>query len=162
MNMQHLTFFLQMTGTPLDVLSDTQYNRYPRKHDSLSLSLSLCSTICTESRLVVWGVGEGRERSGGTQGCFGGWWIVYTLGRGDGSSLYTNVKTQQTVYFSKVQIIVLQLYLNKVVFKFSKVQVPLHTVHWYLLVKLTTVSRFSGAMHALLEVICNGRREAQA
>ena len=37
-----------------------------------SLSLSLCSTICTESRLVVWGVGEGRERSGGTQGCFGG------------------------------------------------------------------------------------------
>lgn len=29
-----------MTGTPLDVLSDTQYNRYPRKHDSLSLSLS--------------------------------------------------------------------------------------------------------------------------
>ena len=48
------------------------------------------------------------------------------------------------------------------VFKFSKVQVPLHTVHWYLLVKLTTVSRFSGAMHVLLEVICNGRREAQA
>ena len=37
MNMQHLTFFLQMTCTPLDVLSDTQYNRYPRKHDSLFL-----------------------------------------------------------------------------------------------------------------------------
>ena len=30
-----------MTCTPLGVLSDTQYNRYPRKHDSLSLSLSL-------------------------------------------------------------------------------------------------------------------------
>ena len=37
-NTQHLTFFLQMTCTPLDVLSDTQYNRYPRKRDSFSLS----------------------------------------------------------------------------------------------------------------------------
>lgn len=46
-----------------------------QKEESLNIpfwSLPLCSTICTESRLVVWGVGEGRERSGGTQGCFEG------------------------------------------------------------------------------------------